>query len=93
MASIDEARVHPSPALPASGEGEGVLAPSPFCRELRSKKYFTLSSIPVMEEDMLGPDNHCWCRRTMQVVGPDGAQARPNKCRSDRGCYQSEWQC
>ena len=61
----------------------------PICRELRSKKYFSLTSIPLTDDDILDVSNHCWCRITQQVIGPDGALARPNKCRDGRGCFVS----
>jgi len=64
---------------------------SPLCRDLRSKKYFTLKSLPMTPEDMLDPSNHCWCRRTMQVIGPDGHLVRPERCSSSRGCYKSQF--
>lgn len=64
---------------------------SPLCRELRSKKYFYLESLPLSGKDILGPDNHCWCRRTMQVVGPDGDKVRPEGCAPSRECYQSQF--
>jgi len=46
---------------------------------------------PMTPEDILDPSNHCWCRRTMQVIGPDGGLVRPQKCSSKRGCYTSQF--
>lgn len=64
---------------------------SQLCRNLRSKKYFYLESMPLTASDMIGLDNHCWCRRTQQVVGPDGGKARPEVCGAGRACYESQF--
>lgn len=64
---------------------------SPLCADLRSKKFFFLESLPLSGKDMIGPDNHCWCRRTMQVVGPDGGRVRPEHCGTGRECYLSQF--
>lgn len=64
---------------------------SPLCQHLRSKKFFFLESLPLSEKDIIGPDNHCWCRRTMQVVGPDGGRVRPGLCGAGRECYLSQF--
>jgi hypothetical protein len=68
-----------------------TIPQSPFCRNLRSKKYFFLQSMPLVESDMLDMSNHCWCRCTQQVVGPDGSKVRPNVCNAQRGCYESQF--
>ncbi len=73
------------------GRGEVEIAQSPLCRELRSKKYFNLQSLPMTPDDILDAANHCWCRLTMQVVGPDGEMVHPRDCHGDRGCYKSAW--
>jgi hypothetical protein len=65
---------------------------SPLCREIRSKKVFTLDRIPMADEDVIDLSNHCWCRRTMQVFGPDGDIVRPQKCGPGRECYQSHFE-
>jgi len=65
---------------------------SPLCRDLRSKKYFFLETMPMAASDILGPDNHCWCRRTMQVMGPDGKRVHPTSCGGDRACYTSQFE-
>jgi hypothetical protein len=62
---------------------------SPFCRELRSKKYYFLQQMPTEEAHLLDGSNYCWCRRTMQVIGPDGQQVRPSECAAGRACYKS----
>lgn len=62
---------------------------SPFCAALRSKKYFRLDGLATAADDYLDGSNHCWCRVTQQVVGPDGGKARPERCAPGRECYQS----
>jgi hypothetical protein len=62
---------------------------SPFCRELRSKKYYFLKTMPTEENDIRDGSGHCWCRRTMQVIGPDGEKVGPRHCGADRDCYHS----
>ena len=64
---------------------------SPLCRNLRSKKFFFLESMPLTAKDMIGLDNHCWCRCTQQVVGPDGSKVRPEVCGPGRKCYESSF--
>ena len=62
---------------------------SPFCRELRSKRYYFLKTMPTEPEHMLDATNHCWCRRTQQAFGPDGERALPQDCTAARDCYRS----
>ncbi len=62
---------------------------SPICKEIRSKKIFHLTSIPMKVEDVLDASNHCWCRKTQQVIGPDDNRVHPTTCTSDRTCFQS----
>ena len=74
------------------GEGAGAAASAPqtpFCAQLRSKKYFMLDVLPTDESQYLDDSNYCWCFRTQQVVGPDGSQAAPDQCKPGRACYQS----
>lgn len=66
----------------------GVMT-SPFCRELRSKRHYFLQEMPTEEHHLLDSSNRCWCRLTMQVVGPDGQQAQPKDCTAGRSCYRS----
>ena len=80
MDRIDE------PTLPSD------IAQSPMCREIRSKKVFTLDAIPMQPQDVIDLSNHCWCRQTMQVFGPDGDIARPQKCVPGRSCYRSHFE-
>jgi hypothetical protein len=78
--------------MPDETKTSATLAATPFCRELRSKKYFTLRSIPLNETDLLDASGHCWCRQTMQVVGPDGEMVETASCKPGRSCYRSHWE-
>jgi hypothetical protein len=62
---------------------------SPYCREIRSKRYFFLREMPTEESHLRDASNHCWCRQTMQVFGPDGEMVRPQDCVAGRSCYRS----
>jgi hypothetical protein len=62
---------------------------SPYCQELRSKKYFFLQAMPTEEHHLLDATRHCWCRRTMQAAGPDGERVQPADCKPGRSCYLS----
>ena len=62
---------------------------SPFCREIRSKKYYFLQEMPTEVHHLRDASNHCWCLRTMQVFGPDGELVRPEDCAAGRTCYRS----
>ena len=69
--------------------GAAGLNLSPFCIHLQSKKVTFRSSPPMEESDVLDASCHCWCRRTMQVLGPDKERAAPADCRSGRPCFES----
>ena len=79
---------------PEEGAGESSAA-SPaaiqtaFCGSLRSKKFFLLNALATDAAQYLDASNHCWCRETQQVIGPDGGRATPSRCTSDRSCYTS----
>src|SRR5437016_1512090 len=62
---------------------------SPYCREIRSKRYFFLREMPTEERHLKDGSNHCWCRLTMKVYGPDEEMVRPSDCVSGRSCYRS----
>ena len=62
---------------------------TPFCGELRSKRYFMLDTIPTSAEQYFDPSFHCWCYHTQQVIGPDGGPADPFDCVPGRSCYRS----
>jgi hypothetical protein len=65
---------------------------SPICREIRSKKVFTLPSIPMKASDVLDQSNWCWCGMTQQAFGPDGDKVHPDKCAPRRQCYKSHFE-
>ena len=61
----------------------------PFCQDLASKKRYFLRSEPRTEADLLDASGHCWCRRTMTAIGPDGDLVDPVDCRRGRACFAS----
>ena len=79
MAESDEVARGDSPALNLS----------PFCVHIQSKKTYFLRGPPMQVSDILDGSNHCWCRRTMQVLGPDGEVVDPEECRAGRSCFES----
>lgn len=62
---------------------------SPFCGELRSKKFFMIDGLATEAEQYLDATNYCWCFLTQQVLGPDGDKAKPDRCTPGRSCYRS----
>lgn len=62
---------------------------SPHCIHLRSKKAFLLGRPPASEDDYLDASRHCWCKLTMQAIGPDGDVALPADCTAERACFRS----
>ncbi|MGD0542500.1 MAG: hypothetical protein ABSB33_13385 [Tepidisphaeraceae bacterium] len=62
---------------------------TPFCGDLRSKKFFLSDQIATTAEDYLDASQHCWCYHTQQVVGPDGNIVMPERCVPGRSCYRS----
>ena len=80
-----------------SGKQSDELMPSKvpqsaFCGSLRSKKFFMRDALPNEASDYLDGSNHCWCRVTQQVIGPDGAPANPDSCGRGRTCYSSAFE-
>ena len=73
---------------PTTGSVAEIMQ-SPYCREIRSKRYFFLREMPTEDHHIKDGSNHCWCRVTMKVYGPDGEIARPEDCISGRDCYRS----
>ena len=65
---------------------------STFCGSLRSKKYFMFDAVPTEASQYLDGANHCWCRLTQQVVGPDGGSVYPDACVAGRSCYSSAFE-
>jgi hypothetical protein len=62
---------------------------SPFCGSLRSKKFFMLDALATSADQYLDSSNHCWCRETQEVIGPDNQRVDPEKCNPGRSCYSS----
>jgi len=62
---------------------------SPFCASLRSKRFFMRDALPTEASDYLDASNHCWCRMTQQVIGPDGGIVNPDVCVNGRACFSS----
>ena len=71
----------PAPGIPSTE------VQSPFCGDLRSKKFFMLDVLPTEEDQFLDSTEHCWCYQTQQVVGPDSLPVHPSACRPGRSCY------
>jgi hypothetical protein len=69
--------------------GRTTVPLTPFCGDLRSKKYFMMDAIPTEAEHFLDPSGHCWCYHTQQPIGPDGHQVAPERCGVGRRCYRS----
>ncbi len=82
----------PPQSLPQSTEARGpelTTLQTPFCGELRSKKFFMLDTLATEEGQYLDASNHCWCFQTQQVIGPDSAPVSPRQCAPGRACYTS----
>jgi hypothetical protein len=62
---------------------------SPFCGSLRSKKFFMLDTFATEADQYIDASNHCWCRETQQVIGPDNGRVQPGRCVPGRTCYSS----
>ena len=73
---------------PLTPEPAAVLE-SPFCGELRSKKYYLVDGMATQLDHYLDATGHCWCSVTQQVVGPDGGSVDPGRCVPGRACYKS----
>ena len=77
------------PSEASSNSDAAAPIQSPFCGSLRSKKFFMLAAMATKAEDYLDASNHCWCRETQQVIGPDGRRVSPDECTPGRSCYSS----
>jgi hypothetical protein len=62
---------------------------TPFCGELRSKKFYMRDTLPLSEEDFLDSFGHVWCYHTQLPIGPDGMCVHPSDCKPGRACYRS----
>lgn len=72
-------------------ESNEATAPmqSPFCGQLRSKKFFMLDRLATSAEDYIDAANHVWCCETQEVIGPDNRRVSPENCTAGRACYSS----
>jgi hypothetical protein len=68
---------------------KSIVPESAFCSSLRSKKFFMTDALPTEASQYLDASNHCWCRMTQQVIGPDGGTVHPDSCVAGRDCYSS----
>jgi hypothetical protein len=78
----------PTELIEAGAEAAAV-AESAFCNSLRSKKFFMQDVLPTEASQYIDASNHCWCRLTQQVIGPDGGSVHPESCVPGRACYSS----
>ena len=82
---MDESHDRSRPSSATSAPG---LPTSQFCIHLQSKKTFFLRGLPLSEDDILDASRHCWCRKTMQAIGPDGELVDPDTCQPGRVCHE-----
>jgi hypothetical protein len=62
---------------------------SPFCTNLRTKKYHFLERPPLTTDELCDASGHCWCAETQQSVGADGDIVGPEDCADRaRSCFQ-----
>ncbi len=61
---------------------------SPFCGDLRTKKYYFLKRPAMEPADLLDASNDCWCARTQLRLGPDDESVDPADCSSGRVCFR-----
>jgi hypothetical protein len=85
----DEKSYHSGRDAESSGESVAGVPESPFCGSLRSKKFFMTDGLATDASYYLDSTEHCWCRETQLVVGPDGGRAHPTRCVPGRSCYSS----
>jgi hypothetical protein len=78
----------PSPVR-AADAGRTAPRASPFCIHLKSKKLLFADGPPMDVRDVLDASRHCWCRHTMQIVGPDQEVVDPRDCQAGRSCFES----
>lgn len=62
---------------------------TPFCADLRSKKFYMLDVIPTTAEDFYDASGCVWCYHTQVPIGLDGLHAGPDECKPGRSCYRS----
>ena len=62
---------------------------SPYCAELRTKKWALSRRPPRDDKELMDGSQHCWCSLTMESVGPDAQIVDPDDCRVGRSCFRS----
>ena len=86
----DEKSYHTGEAAEALNKPDALaIVESPFCGSLRSKKFFMTNGLATEAGQYLDSTEHCWCRETQLVVGPDGGRSHPSRCVPGRSCYSS----
>ncbi|HEY4330471.1 MAG TPA: hypothetical protein VGN88_12100 [Phycisphaerae bacterium] len=65
---------------------------TPFCGDLRSKKYYLRDEIITEAEDYHDGSGHTFCYHTQLPIGLDGSRAAPEYCGPDRSCYRSAFE-
>ena len=65
---------------------------TPFCGELRSKKFYLRDQLATSADDYMDSSGHIFCYLTQMAVGPDGMRVSPEECGPDRACYRSAFQ-
>ncbi len=65
---------------------------SPFCIHLASKKMTLIEGLPMTTGDVLDASEHCWCEKTMQILGPDRGVSHPEDCKKGRTCFESPFE-
>ena len=79
---------NPSPGKPVKLD----VIKTPFCGDLRSKKYYMSDQILTEAEDYHDASGHTFCYHTQMAIGPDGYRAAPEYCGPERGCYRSAFE-
>lgn len=77
-----------SPAKPVKLD----VIQTPFCGDLRSKKFYLRNEIITQAEDYHDASGHTFCYNTQMQLGPDGLRAAPEYCTPDRSCYRSAFE-
>lgn len=80
---MDSRPKHEPPVVPLP------VLQTPFCGELRSKKFYLRDEIATCAEDYIDNSGHIFCYHTQMPVGPDGCRVGPEDCGPDRQCYRS----
>jgi hypothetical protein len=86
---MSDEKIYNGRAAEGLNEARAITVESPFCGSLRSKKFFMTNGLAADESDYLDSTEHCWCRETQLVFGPDGGRAHPSRCVPGRSCYSS----